>query len=42
MIGQESFNYKDTPLKKKIFRRRIKTAIQGLVMLVSKMVNHTR
>ena len=42
LIGQETLKTEDAPLKKKVFRRRIKTVIQNLITLASKMVKHAR
>lgn len=42
IIGQESLKSDDAPLKRKVFRRRVKTIIQNLITLASKMVKHSR
>ena len=42
LIGQESLKKNDAPVKKKVFRRRVKTVIQNLITLASKMVRHAR
>jgi hypothetical protein len=42
IIGQETLKSNDAPLKKKVFRRRVKTVIQNLITLASKMVKHAR
>ncbi len=42
LIGQETLKTDDAPLKKKVFRRRIKTVIQNIITLASKMVKHAR
>ncbi len=42
IIGQESLKTSDAPLKRKVFRRRVKTVIQNLITLASKIVNHSR
>jgi hypothetical protein len=42
IIGQESLKVPDAPLKKKVFRRRIKTVIQNIITLASKLVRHAR
>lgn len=42
MIGQESVKSNDVPIKKKVFRRRVKTVIQNLITLASKTVHHAR
>ncbi|WP_243293181.1 IS1380 family transposase [Bacillus sp. FJAT-47783] len=42
LIGQESLKSHDAPVKKKVFRRRVKTVIQNLITLASKMVCHAR
>lgn len=38
LIGQESLKKQDTPLKKKTTRRRIRTVIQNMITLASKLV----
>lgn len=42
IIGQESLKTPDAPLKRKVFRRRVKTVIQNLITLASKVVRHSR
>lgn len=42
LIGQETLKTDDAPLKKKVFRRRIKTVIQNIITLASKLVKHAR
>ncbi|SFL45221.1 Transposase DDE domain group 1 [Gracilibacillus orientalis] len=42
IIGQESLKGNDAPVHKKVFRRRVKTVIQNLITLASKMVRHAR
>ena len=42
LIGQESLKKNDAPVKKKVFRCRVKTVIQNLITLASKMVRHAR
>jgi len=42
MIGQESLKEQDTPLKKKVKRRRIRTVIQNMITLASKLVHQGR
>uniref|UniRef100_UPI00037B8F20 transposase n=1 Tax=Paenisporosarcina sp. TG20 TaxID=1211706 RepID=UPI00037B8F20 len=42
LIGQESLKIDDAPLRKKVFRRRVKTVIQNLITLASKLVKHAR
>lgn len=42
IIGQESLKTPDAPLKKKVFRRRIKTVIQNMITLAAKLVHHAR
>lgn len=42
VIGQESLRVADVPLKKKVFRRRIRTVIQNLIYLASRVVCHAR
>ncbi len=42
IIGQESLKEEDASLKKKVFRRRVKTVIHNLITLASKMVSHAR
>lgn len=41
-IGQESLKAADSPLRKKVQRRRIRTVIQNLITLASKLVHHAR
>jgi len=42
IIGQESIKKSDAPLRKKAQRRRIRTVIQNLITLASRMVYHAR
>lgn len=42
VIGQESLRVADVPLKKKVSRRRIRTVIQNLIYLASRVVYHAR
>lgn len=42
IIGQESLKVNDTPLRKKVQRRRVRTVIQNLIMVASKMVYSAR
>lgn len=42
IMGQESLKAPDSPIKRKVFRRRIKTVIQNLITLASKVVSHAR
>ena len=42
LIGQESLKKPDAPLKKKAQRRRIRTVIQNLITLASRLVHHAR
>ncbi|WDM02985.1 IS1380 family transposase [Alicyclobacillus cycloheptanicus] len=42
VIGQESLKRGDSPLRKKVERRRIRTVIQNLMTLAAKMVRHAR
>lgn len=42
IIGQESLKVTDAPSKKKVSRRRIRTVIQNLVYLASRVVYHAR
>jgi len=42
IIGQESLKSEDAPLKRRVFRRRVKTVIQNLITLASKVVRHSR
>ncbi len=41
-IGQESLKVADSPLRKKAQRRRIRTVIQNLITLASRLVYHAR
>ena len=40
--GEIKINGENPPVKKKVFRRRVKTVIQNLITLASKMVRHAR
>jgi hypothetical protein len=42
LIGQESIKKSDAPLRKKVERRRIRTVIQNLIYLASRLVYHAR
>lgn len=42
VIGQESLRIANVPLKKKVSRRRIRTVIQNLIYLASRVVYHSR
>ncbi len=42
LIGQESLKIADAPLRKKVQRRRIRTVIQNLITLASRLVYHAR
>lgn len=42
IIGQESLKTDDTPLKRKVHRRRVQTTIQTLITLAAKLVHHAR
>jgi len=42
MIGQESIKTDDSPIKRKVTRRRLKTIIQNYITLASRMVYHAR
>jgi hypothetical protein len=42
IIGQESLQVDDSPLRKKVQRRRIRTVIKTLITLAAKMVDHAR
>lgn len=42
IIGQESLQVHDGPLRKKVQRRRIRTVIQNLITLAAKMTRHAR
>ena len=41
-IGQESLKKSDSPLRKKVHRRRIRTVIQNLMTIAAKLVHHAR
>lgn len=42
MIGQESLRKKDAPMKRKTFRRRLRTVIENLIMMASHLTSHAR
>lgn len=42
LVGQESLKKPDSPLKKKAQRRRIRTVIQNLITLASRLIHHAR
>jgi len=42
IIGQESLQIQDGPLRKKVQRRRIRTVIQNLITLAAKVTRHAR
>ena len=42
IIGQESLKADDAPLRKKAKRRRVRTVIQNIITLASKLVYHGR
>lgn len=42
LIGQESLNQKNAPVRKKVLRRRVKTVIQNLITMASRLVKHAR
>lgn len=42
IIGQESLKADDAPLRKNVKRRRIRTVIQNIITLASKLVYHGR
>jgi hypothetical protein len=42
IIGQESLKNDDTPLRKHVERRRIKTVIQNIIYFATKLVSHAR
>lgn len=42
IIGQESLKINDTPLKRTVHRRRVRTTIQTLITLAAKLVHHAR
>ncbi|MBG9794734.1 hypothetical protein ABD76_20530, partial [Paenibacillus dendritiformis] len=41
-IGQISIQEPDAPLRNKVSRRRVKTVIENLIWLASRMVEHAR
>ncbi|MRN57379.1 hypothetical protein [Paenibacillus monticola] len=41
-IGQISIQEPDAPVKSKVSRRRVKTVIENLIWLASRMVEHAR
>jgi len=42
MIGQESLRGKDTPLKRPVKRRRLRTVITNLILIASRITKHAR
>ena len=42
MIRQESPRKKDAPMKRKTFRRRLRTVIENLIMMASHLTSHAR
>ena len=42
MIGQESLGSKDTPMKRPVKRRRLRTVIENLIMMASHVTSHAR
>lgn len=42
LIGQESIKENDEPVRKKVTRRRLRTVIQNLITIASKLVSHAR
>ena len=42
MIGQESLRKKDSPVKRKTFRRRLRTVIENPVIMASHLTSHAR
>lgn len=42
LIGQESLNLNDAPLRKKVQRRRLRTVIQNLILIATRVVRHAR
>ena len=42
LIGQESLKVKDAPLRKTVQRRRLRTIIQNLILIATRVVTHAR
>jgi hypothetical protein len=42
LIGQQSLKQKDTPMRREAGRRRIRTVIQNLILMASRVVSHAR
>ena len=42
LIGQQSLRQNDTPLRREAGRRRIRTVIQNLILIASRVVSHAR
>jgi hypothetical protein len=42
LIGQQSLKHNDTPLRREAGRRRIRTVIQNLILIASRVVSHAR
>lgn len=42
LIGQESLQERDAPIRKRPFRRRVRSVMQDLIYLACKMVKHSR
>lgn len=42
LIGQESLRENDTPLRKRVSRRRLRSVMQDMIYLVCRMVKHAR
>ena len=42
MMGQESLRRNDAPMKRKTFRRRLRTVIENLIMMASHLTAHAR
>jgi hypothetical protein len=42
LMGQESIKQNDAPMRKMAKRRRIRTVIQNLILIATRVVNHAR
>jgi hypothetical protein len=42
IMGQESLNYSNAPIKKQVHRKRIRKVIQNLITIASRVISHGR
>jgi hypothetical protein len=42
IMGQESLNYSNAPIKKQVYRKRIRKVIQNLITIASRVISHGR